>query len=76
MTKRTQTIRWQPSTNCLSVFDHFVGLGLKGLKDVILGFYSQKRVFLDEHNAASVLAAENLKSLNIFLIGEHFGEYF
>ena len=26
-----QTIRWQKSTNCLSVFDHFVGLALKGL---------------------------------------------
>ena len=23
--------RWQQSTNCLSVFDHFAGLTLKGL---------------------------------------------
>ena len=30
--KHTQTIRWQKPTNCLSVFDHFVGLALKGLK--------------------------------------------
>ena len=30
MTKHSQTIRRQP-TNCLSVFDHFVGLALKGL---------------------------------------------
>ena len=32
MVKHTQTIRRQKPTNCLSVFDHFVGLALKGLK--------------------------------------------
>ena len=31
MVKHTQTIRLQQSTNCLSVFGHFVGLGLKEL---------------------------------------------
>ena len=31
MAKNIQTIRRQQSTNCLSVFDHFVGLVLKGL---------------------------------------------
>ena len=31
MVKHTQTIRRQFSTNSLSVFDHFVGLALKGL---------------------------------------------
>ena len=31
MVKNTQTIRRQKSTNCLSVFDHFVGLVVKGL---------------------------------------------
>ena len=31
MVKYTRTIRWQQSTNCLSVFDSFVGLALKGL---------------------------------------------
>ena len=31
MVKQTQTIRWQQPTNCLSVFDHFLGLALKGL---------------------------------------------
>ena len=30
MVKHTQTIRRQQPTNCLSVFDHFVGLALKG----------------------------------------------
>ena len=29
--KHTQTIRRLLPTNCLSVFDHFVGLALKGL---------------------------------------------
>ena len=28
----TQTIRQLLSTNCLSVFDHFIGLALKGLR--------------------------------------------
>ena len=32
MVKHTQTIRRLLPTNCLSVFDHFVGLALKGLK--------------------------------------------
>ena len=30
MVKRTQTIRRLLPTNCLSVFDHFVGVALKG----------------------------------------------
>ena len=34
MVKLTQTICGQQPTNCLSVFDHFVGLALKGL-DII-----------------------------------------
>ena len=36
MVKHNQTIRWQKPTNCLSVFDHFLGLALKGLKTVKL----------------------------------------
>ena len=31
MVKHTHTIRRQKPTNCLSVFDHFAGLALKGL---------------------------------------------
>ena len=31
MVKHTQTIRLQQLMNCLSVFDHFMGLALKGL---------------------------------------------
>ena len=33
MIKYTQTIRLQQPTNCLSVFDHFVKLVLKGLSN-------------------------------------------
>ena len=32
MVKHIQTIRRFLPTNCLNVFDHFVGLTLKGLK--------------------------------------------
>ena len=31
----TQTLRWQQPKNCLIVFDHFVGLTLKGLGDLL-----------------------------------------
>ena len=31
MVKHTQTIRWLLSPNCLSMFDHSVGLALKGI---------------------------------------------
>ena len=34
MAKHTQTIRQQQPTNFLSVFDHFVGFALKGLKEI------------------------------------------
>ena len=37
MVKHTQTIRRLLPTNCLSVFDHFVGLALKVLDDIISG---------------------------------------
>ena len=35
MVKHAQTIRRLLATNCLSVFDHFEGLAIKGLKDHI-----------------------------------------
>ena len=31
MVRHTQQFVWNLRTNCLSVFDHFVGLALKGL---------------------------------------------
>ena len=36
MVKHTQTIRRLLQTNCLSVFDHFVGLALKELKVIYI----------------------------------------
>ena len=35
MVKHIQTIRWQQPTNCLSMFEHFVGLALKELNKKI-----------------------------------------
>ena len=35
MVKHTQTIRLLLPTNFLSVFEHFVGLALKGLKPIL-----------------------------------------
>ena len=45
MVKHTQTIRRLWPTNCLSVFDHFAGLVLKGLTlltlaEIIVLFYT------------------------------------
>ena len=34
MVKHTQVIRRQKPTNCLSVFDHFLGLTVKVLKNI------------------------------------------
>ena len=39
MVKRTQTIRRQQPTTCLSVFDHFVGLVLKGLNFTMRSYF-------------------------------------
>ena len=40
MAKHTQIIRRQQPTNCLSVFDHFVGLALKRLRILNLTHFS------------------------------------
>ena len=42
MVKHTQTICRQQSTNCLSVFDHFVKLVLKGLRVFLLAYQGFK----------------------------------
>ena len=50
MVKHTQAIqiRWQQPRNCLSVFDHFVGLALKGLSEYneirSFTFYEQSQI--------------------------------
>ena len=38
MFKHTQTIRRLLPMNCLSVFDHFVGLGIKRLNTIAISF--------------------------------------
>ena len=38
MVKQIQTIRRLLPTNCLSVFDHFAGLALKGLTFYVLEY--------------------------------------
>ena len=48
MVKHPQAICWLLLTNCLSVFDHSVGLALKGLKSVIFckGFPNERYLIL------------------------------
>ena len=44
MIKLTQTIRRQQPTNCLSVFNHFMGLALKGLITIVHSLQELERV--------------------------------
>ena len=58
MVKHTQTIRWQLPTNFLNVFDHFVGLALKGLKNSVFQTLLKDRTeYLEnyEFSASSIL---------------------
>ena len=48
MVKHIQTIR-RHSTNCLSVFDHFVGLELKGFNSLDLKFEIQNLVTIPKN---------------------------
>ena len=48
MVKRTQAMRRQEVTNRLSVFDHFVGLALRGLRLVFAVLHTSHTVFLQE----------------------------
>ena len=41
MIRQTQKIRRQQLANCLSVFDHFVGLALKGLRQIKRGVQNE-----------------------------------
>ena len=43
MVKHTETIRRQQQTNCLSVFDHFVKLALKGFRLEVHWVFSIKK---------------------------------
>ena len=44
MVKHTQTIRRQQPANCLSVFDHFARLVLKGLTRLIKPYLQEEKV--------------------------------
>ena len=56
----TQTIRRQQPTNCLSVFDHFVGLALKGLDWSVCNYlgwsYLNLVMFICMHASAKGIA--------------------
>ena len=54
--KHTQTIRRQFADNCLSVFGHFVGLALKGLKERAFIPLLQKLCFFN-HQASKKIKA-------------------
>ena len=47
MVKHSQTIHWLLPKNCLSVFDHFWGLALKGLIKyyILCNFVETKQIF-------------------------------
>ena len=47
MVKHTQTIRRQKPTNCLIVFDNFVGLAYKGLTRAYTASYNYTPILID-----------------------------
>ena len=55
MVKESQTIRRLLPTNCLSVFDHFMGLALKGLRNSSIGI-SFKEYFPIHNNNLKINA--------------------
>ena len=65
MVKHTQTIRWHEPTNCLSMFDHLMGLALKGLTLTFLATYtiSDPQLVQNIFNKLELLSLENC-SLN------------
>ena len=46
MVKHTQTILWLLPTNCLSVFDHFVGLAIKWLNFEWTSLQRKKKILI------------------------------
>ena len=61
MVKHTQTIRRLLPTKCLSVFDHFVGLGLKGLKTARLLFIFSTRLQVSTLFNKSIMITKEAK---------------
>ena len=71
MVKHTQTIRWLLPTNCLSVFDHFVELALKGLKNYSDFHFTPSDFFtLQDLNNADIFDIHSRKDQN--LLGTNF----
>ena len=62
MVKHTQTIRWQEPKNCLSMFDHFMGLAPKGLTLIFLATLT----ISDPQLLQNIFKKLELLSLNIF----------
>ena len=60
MVKHTQTIRRLLSTNCLRVFDYFVGLAFKGLRN-LKNIFSQN---YDFQKSDCLHADANIKSFS------------
>ena len=70
MLKNTQTIRSQ--TNCLSVFDHFLGLALKGLTAMTEYIFFYAGNFVIKKTSLQVLFYEFCEiSKNTFFIEHH-----
>ena len=69
MAKHIQTIRRQQRTNCLSVFDHFVGLTLKGLSiHIAIQVYCVQLYFTEKKRRFLILSfVIELKPVLIFL---------
>ena len=60
MVKHTQTIRQQKPTNCLSVFDHFWGLPVKGME---VGYLKSYQIFMMETFCKNSLPKRVLQNL-------------
>ena len=71
MVKDTQTICRQQPTNCVSVFGHFVELGLKGLTVILLLLHS-RLIYLQVQTIWKLIALISLeitkKLLYIYVI--------
>ena len=65
MVKHTQTIRRQQPMNCLSVFDHFMGLALKGL--TVLGGLAMKQLISNASTCKYLLKVYNKNTRATFM---------
>ena len=71
MVKHIQTIRRQFADNCLSVFDHFMNLALKGLTEILRIEVSFERMSLLSGKLAIIISLSSkalyIASFYIFL---------